>query len=214
MDNQIINELLKRGFGSMNKNDYEVLIFHILCNLDKNDPNSIRDMSSYNISKQLRIPESKVKRLLYEADLYYPPKKISHKDELMELLKCVHLQKDEKSIKFAIRKKILRQYLADVLAKGNRFMDSSFNSEIVTISITDLVYLFETLFRDDAKRWIDDAKMRTKKDKDFPITISDILIAVAKKACNKLVGCAGDRIVNYSIDEINKFINSYKIKQP
>ena len=63
--NQIIDRYLKRGFGSMNKNDFEVWIFYFLLH------NQLKGMGNYDISLELRIPESKVKRLKYEAELKY-----------------------------------------------------------------------------------------------------------------------------------------------
>lgn len=210
MDNFIIEEALRRGFGSMNKNDFEVLIFHLLRNLDSNDANSIKGLSSYAISKKLLIPESKVKRLLYESDLRYPPEQEDLKSELMHVLKTVRLLKDEKTIKFAIRKKLLRQYLADELAKDKRFFDFSFNSEIIVISISDLTFLLQKLYREESSQMIKEAKRRANDDKDFPVDIGDILRLVAAKAATCVLGEASERIVDLSFDSITKFINSKK----
>ena len=54
---------LNRGFGSMNKNDFEVFIFSQL--LDKR----FLGYNDYKISIELKIPISKIKRLRYEASL-------------------------------------------------------------------------------------------------------------------------------------------------
>lgn len=54
----VIQLYLKRGFGSMNKNDFEVWIFNEWRKLqDKKDKN----LSDYAISKELKISETKVK---------------------------------------------------------------------------------------------------------------------------------------------------------
>ena len=70
---------LERGFGTMNKNDFEVFIFNEIVK----DPQGILEFSkkdkddkplkpsNYDLSILLKIPESKVKRLAYEADLKY-----------------------------------------------------------------------------------------------------------------------------------------------
>ena len=61
----IIDQYLARGFGSMNKNDFEVWIFHYLMQ------HQLKDKSNYDISVALKIPEQKVKRLRYESELKY-----------------------------------------------------------------------------------------------------------------------------------------------
>ena len=53
-----IDNYLKRGFGSMNKNDFEVMIMHELLQ------GKLKGKSNYEISRELRVPESKVKRLI------------------------------------------------------------------------------------------------------------------------------------------------------
>ena len=53
-----INQYLAKGFGSMNKNDFEVMIMHWLLQ------NRLSGKSNYEISRELKISESKVKRLI------------------------------------------------------------------------------------------------------------------------------------------------------
>ena len=61
-----IQKYLQRGFGSMNKNDFEVFIFNEIIT----DTN-YAGMNDYGLSVTLAIPQSKVKRLRYEANLKY-----------------------------------------------------------------------------------------------------------------------------------------------
>ena len=53
------------SFGSMNKNDYEVELLHLLFE------NGWKNKSDFEVSVDLKIPESKVKRLRYETYLVY-----------------------------------------------------------------------------------------------------------------------------------------------
>lgn len=64
--NTVIDQYLARGFGTMNKNDFEVWIFHYLMQ------HRLQGKSNYDISVALKIPEQKVKRLRYESELKYP----------------------------------------------------------------------------------------------------------------------------------------------
>ena len=52
----------EKGFGSMNKNDFEVFIFSRLLQIER-----FKGKSNYDLSILLHIPESKIKRLRYEA---------------------------------------------------------------------------------------------------------------------------------------------------
>ena len=64
--NEFIDRYFQRGFGSMNKNDFEVLIFDLLRRFG-----DLKGKSAHSVSLTLQIPESKVKNLAYEADLKY-----------------------------------------------------------------------------------------------------------------------------------------------
>lgn len=136
----IIKEYLNRGFGSMNKNDFEVWIFNYLL---RNDLNA---QSNYDISVELGIPESKVKRLRYEASLKYgnPKDKTQYNKAFLSLLDNVNLKKGSGNIiQFAVEDIQLRKYLDSILKKKGFFSDTSFNTEIVSITIDDLVVLLE-----------------------------------------------------------------------
>lgn len=63
--NEVISKYIEKGFGSMNKNDFEVWIFHYLLE------HELQGKKNYEISIGLKIPKSKVKRLRYEAELKY-----------------------------------------------------------------------------------------------------------------------------------------------
>ena len=57
---------LNRGFGTMNKNDFEVLFFYLMQTYG-----DLGDKSNFALAKELEISEARVKRLAYEADLKY-----------------------------------------------------------------------------------------------------------------------------------------------
>ena len=98
MDNDLkkfIDRYIERGFGSMNKNDFEVEIFHYL--LQTNYFESTKD---YEISRQLRIPQSKVKRLKYESELKYPEK--NQDEKVKEILGNAKIYFDRECIVLSI----------------------------------------------------------------------------------------------------------------
>lgn len=133
------NELLEKcfeRFGSLNKNDYEVALFHLLL------MNGYADKSDHFMSKMLQIPESKVKRLRYESYLVYPKTDEELKEEFYGLLKGrSYKMTNDNKIQFVVNDKMLRLYLNDKLDEVGSFSDSSFNSNIVTISPMDMMIL-------------------------------------------------------------------------
>ena len=183
--NKVITEYLNRGFGSMNKNDFEVWIFNELLN------NQYLGKSNFDISIGLKIPESKVKRLRYEARLKYGnPEDINiYKAQFENLLQQVVLKKDGNAVQFVVEDISLRKYLDSVLKKDGRFSDSSFNSEIVTLDTDDLEYLEKEIFPD--KDWTDLFEKAEQK-RGNKTTLKNLLNEFAKSAAKQ----AGKIVVN------------------
>lgn len=184
-------------FGSMNKNDYEVALFHLMLE------NEYEDKSDYYLSKLLQIPESKVKRLRYEANLVYPKSDDEYKSKFYELLnrQSYKITNDNK-IQFAVNDKMLRLYLNDKLDEVGSFSDSSFNSNIVTISASDLIILLsEFENRKDALKHIKEeiAKNGMLLPKNFSEHAKDAFVAVAKD----LGGKVSPHVTNFIIDSFN-----------
>jgi len=142
-----IDAYLNRGFGSMNKNDFEVWIFsHLL-------KTKLAGLSNYAISVKLKLPESKVKRLKYEATLKYgnPDDKQAYAQQFETILKKAKFKKGGEAIQIVIEDIQLRKFLDSVLKEDGRFSDSSFNSEIVTIDIDDFKVLLDKIWT--AQQW-------------------------------------------------------------
>ena len=206
MNKEFIKEYLDRGFGSMNKNDFEVCIFHWLLNND----DSCKGKSDFVISQYLKIPVSKVKRLRYEASLKYE-EKCDYKQELLDAIKNAKVQEgvNEWKISLSIKDKILREYLSDLLEKDGRFFDGSFNSNIVTLSSGSFVYVLEQVVLNDEekRRIIDEAKKQIKDEKKMPKTFGETMkelgVGFGKSILKSVVGASADNLVDCIIDAIN-----------
>lgn len=131
-------------FGFLTKNDYEVLIYHLL-----NNYSDLKGKSLFEQSIELRVPETKLKRLNYEA-------KLKHGDYNREIvlesflreLQNAKFTADGKNIRFAIQDKYLRIAIQAEVYKMGSFMDGSFNSDVVSINGEALANLLRTLFED------------------------------------------------------------------
>ena len=197
---KILTDLLHR-FGSMNKNDYEVTLFHLLLEY------KFKGKSDFDISVQLQIPESKVKRLRYESYLHYPIKNEQCLNQLKELIeyKSYKFDSTKKTYSFSIPDKFIRLYLENILNANNTFSDSSFNNHIVILTATDLTLLLLSLYEGDdktAKSVLDDIKKHVQKDSP----LSNNFSYDAKKALNAIINSAGNVIITKLIDQLIKAI--------
>ena len=143
-----IDQYLAKGFGSMNKNDFEVMIMHWLLQ------NRLSDKSNYEISRELKISESKVKRLIYEASLKYDENEKSQNDRLVSVLKRVHIYGEKDEVMFFVEDLSTRSYLMSILKKEGRICDYMLNDEIVVLKSNDFFSLLDKLFSDTEKQRI------------------------------------------------------------
>lgn len=169
---------LKKGFGSMTKNDLEVWVFNELLK----DPEKT-NYSDYDFSIELRIPQTKVKRLRYEAGLVYNTKNAEeyNKEFLLLLRKAKVKSTNAELIQFAMEDKGLYLYIDSILKKGGRFSDRSHNNEIMQISRNDLVYLLENCLipqeeQEEILRKCEEKTSQKIKFSDFAIKMIDKFI--------------------------------------
>ena len=196
--NSFIQAYLDRGFGSMTKNDFEVMIFAELLQT------SLRGMSDYQISCDLRIPESKVKRLRYEASLKY---NILSEDDYRLMFKEIAqnaIIKDEKII-LSIEDISLRKFINFKLKKNGKFSDTSFNSEIVVIRSKDFAELLKELYYTQRElKQINDKIDKINESLSKKITFKDVISVFI----NASVAHLGERLIDIGADSILKFIQN------
>ena len=193
-----IEKYLKRGFGSMNKNDFEVFIFNELL---KDKYNNVSDNK---ISRELKIPTTKVKRLRYEADLMYPKEEDYYKNEFYSVLigNSYKTLKPNK-IQFCVKNKTLRLYLDDILESNGGFSDSSFNSDIVTITASDLLLLIAEF--ENENEIIQHIKNSIKDtSRPLPQDTKEKCINLVKAVTKDVAGRYVPNIVNFIAQTLNE----------
>lgn len=168
---EAIENYLKRGFGSMNKNDFEVFIFNEIIKSPKH-----KGKSNYDLSCNLRIPETKVKRLRYEANLKYPLDENAIKAIFKEYLEFAKMLPDNtRPIEICIEDDTVRKYIISLLKKGHRFSDSSFNSEIMRMTVDDFSYILDNVCNDEEKERLLEKIKDNKLKKQFTNAIISLL---------------------------------------
>ncbi len=213
MKDSFLNLYLQRGWGCMNKNDFEVYIFY--CILQKDE---YRDLNDYELSVKLRVPQAKIKRLRYEADLkYLQPEADAYNEQFRELLKIAKPQmKGDRYVEFVMENKALYLYIDNLLKKDGRIGDRSFNSEMMVISLDNLTYLLtKTILSEKEKQAIliafqESAKNSTPKENDKDITIQTAVLEIAKSFANGLgqgiTGGATIKLWDFAVENISKVV--------
>lgn len=178
----VLKECLEH-FGSMNKNDYEVALFYLLLEYQYSD------LSDYEISIKMRIPESKVKRLRYEVNLrYYNNSNTDqYKKDLADLLLNCKYRIHNDRIQFAISDKMFRLYISNVLMKDGRFADTSFNVNIISMTTADLLFLISKIDA-ESEKIIEKMKQDFKdKETELPKGVIEALTELSKETVMAIV---------------------------
>lgn len=166
---KFIEDYLKRGFGSMNKNDFEVAIFNEILKDDE-----YRSLSDFALSRKLKITEAKIDKLRYEASIKYG----DQLDYAVEFLKVLNDAKtdDGKVVKLLIPNKSVRQYVKSIMIEKRMIIDTSFNSQIIVTNREDIYKVADLLFGEEKKDELVLKYKQESKDKDNTITFKDVVL--------------------------------------
>jgi len=138
-----IKEYVGRGFGTLSKRDFEVLIFHLLHKHGYFGSH----ISFFDASKKLRISESRVRNLFQDVQLRYA--QYTDQEAREHFVKVIEERRFEvdskKRYRFQIRDPLLHQYLEEWVDSVNGIADSSFSPTVVVISRKVLLDVIETL---------------------------------------------------------------------
>lgn len=198
---EFISRYSKVGFGSMNKNDFEVMIFDLL----KKHGNLI-SKSNYEISLELQITESKVKKLSYEAELKYNEhNEDTFKKDFFQIIEKSRFRRDTNKVLFSVEDKFLRTSISAKLKALGHFSDSSFNSEIISIDLESFIDLLDSVLSKKEKELI------IKKNKsifeeepiiDFKELIRKVIYGAAGKIGGKIIDIPFKIAVNSGVAKI------------
>lgn len=184
---EFISRYSKVGFGSMNKNDFEVMIFDLLKKFG-----NLKGKSNYDISLELQITESKVKKLSYEAELKYNNHDAAtFKNDFFKILEKSRYKRDTNKVLFSVEDKFLRTSISAKLKELGHFSDSSFNSEIISIDLESFIDLLDYVLSKNEKECI--IKNNKSIFEEEPIIDFKELI---RKAIYGAAGKIGEKIID------------------
>ena len=191
----------------MNKNDFEVYIFNEIIT----DP-KYAGKNDYDLSIALAIPQPKVKRMRYEANLKYSRKNDeAYNQQFRELLIKAKPQavNNGKAVKFCMEDKGLYLYIDNLLKKDGRFGDRSFNSELMVISTEDLAFLLEKTILTESEKQAILSKCQQLPD-GKKMTLSEAILKIveifAKLAIKGLKGDWTGNLWDFALENIDNII--------
>jgi hypothetical protein len=138
---EFLEEYLSDGIGAKSKREIDILVMNLLVNYG-----GLAGKSNQDLSILLQAPESKIKGLLYEARLKYPPDADYVKREFLYVLTASQFDHESGKIVFAMEDNYLRHAIQGRLKAKGMFADSSFNSELVKISRSSLEAVIGELY--------------------------------------------------------------------
>ena len=169
-----INEYLQRGFGNLQKREMDILIFYLLMN----DGALGKEINFYQLSRQLKLSEARVKNLYFEAQLRFGDYDEDQAvEDFIELVSKGLFESDKNNhVSFIIRDPMLRQYFEEWVAQYEGFSDSSFNKSIVKVSTGLLTKILCGLVKNTKKaEELRSMFMSTEDEFDLEETVSSYI---------------------------------------
>lgn len=187
-------------FNSISKSDYDVAFFHVLME------NGYGEKSDFELSRLLMLTETKIKNLRYRCNLVYPMDE-NYERQLMDILQNAAYKRDGNRIQFCVKDKMLRSYANNLLTEDGNFADSSFNSDIISLTPMDMVDLMVKLY--DGNKNNDYEQVRKlvrnsmdKSMKDFPMSKSEAIKQGAKDFVKDVAGRIAPRFSEFLVDSL------------
>ncbi len=128
-----LDEYCKNGLGSgFSKRDVDVLVFFLLLQ----DKRYTLPEDIFKACKELKLSETKVRRLYQDAQLRYMQyDEEEAKKKFVAVVESGAIEKKGEKLTFTIREPLLRQYFEEWVAIEKGFTDTSFNKNLVTLSV-------------------------------------------------------------------------------
>ena len=138
---EFLDVYLLRGFGNMTKSELDVLIFSLIRKY------VLSEMSIFEISRSLKISESKVRTLIYESDLKYSDtKEETLKKKFGQLVENLKFKIENDKIMFSIEDKLLRSFISSKISEIGAFSNTSFNRNMMVIHSDMFIDLLTNLY--------------------------------------------------------------------
>lgn len=195
----------KNNFGRWNKKDYEIAFLHYY--LKSGHDND----SNYMLSKSLCLPESRIKQLRYEMSLRYQKDDKFYHERLKALLSSSNFKfsSDKSRIQFSVSDKMMWHYISNKLTEEGGFIDSSYISDIISITALDLMLLLSSMMsKTEAKDCVKKIKTKLQSNSeqlpnDWKESLSKLIDTSIQETVKSIGGTGANIITKWLKTEIN-----------
>jgi len=136
---KFLEKYLENGFGTMTKKEVDLYIFYLLYET------KLKSKSIYEISKELKISEQRVKNLMKEVYLKY--KTIDNKEVLKRIAKAfldskIDIERKDDKVRFLLEDPILKLEFEHKVKELGAIIDYSFNKDVLVVKKSVFVSIF------------------------------------------------------------------------
>jgi len=138
-----LHEYNLHGMGGLSKRDVDVLVLYLL--IEDGRYSLPRDI--FRACRELKLSETKIRNLYQDVQLRYMQYDLDEaKRQFVELVGAGGFERTRAGyVTFIVRDPLLRQYFEEWVADADGFADSSFNKNLVTVSVGLLASVIEHL---------------------------------------------------------------------
>ncbi len=200
--NDLFEMYLKNSFGSLNKTELEELFIELL-----RRHSNLREMSNFEISINLHIPESKVRNMLYQSQLKYVDFSVQEirQNLFYQLWSGFFEVLEDGRIYITIENKYIKQAVEAIVKGKGMTPIGTFNKETLILTTDGFSELIPELFAPEEIKLINE-ELKVKKCSSFskaikslikPETIKDNIVEI----CGSLIAETGKAFV------VNQFVS-------
>lgn len=206
---ELITAYMNPAYGSMSKRDFDILLFMKLQDLKiiEKDPD-LYDIVS-NLVSNLKVTRAKARNLLYEAKMRNSSEEMLNK-ELRKLLSTPIFFKENDKIAIEISNPLLSDHLRWKLKRLGYITDGSFSAELIKLSEEAYITIFEDMIPNESRKKITEALVKCGAREE--LGFKGILSSILKKLSGRIVGRAGDELVDGIFKYLDPLI-SEKLKE-
>lgn len=202
---ELITAYMNPAYGSMSKRDFDILLFMKLQDLKIIE----KDPDLYDIVSNLKVTRAKARNLLYEAKMRNSSEEMLDK-ELKELLSTPIFFKENDKIAIEISNPLLSDHLRWKLKRLGYITDGSFSAELIKLSEEAYITIFEDMIPNESRKKITKALVKCGAREE--LGFKGILSSILKKLSGRIVGRAGDELVDGIFKYLDPLI-SEKLKE-
>lgn len=201
------------NFGTMQKSDFEVLLFSIYLEqiLDKKEED-MNSYSDYELSKKLGITQDKIRNLKVKKELKYPYEKFKWKESFKRV--CEDARFENGKFEIDVRDPNLYIELKNQIERDGGYVDVTLNKTLLKVAPYYYINLIMCVMDEPDREKIIKSFNQSIKEQNLDIeeltsqTHKEILYKNRKKLTNKFISGVFNKVIDFGISNPQIFISA------